>query len=110
MVSNVSKKPAQDALVLTHMDTGVHFYHGNDERAFFEWLGRIPCVEKYEGDYDRGLVVYLKRKPKKNELYELLAICRRYGVNMRQLAKFETARNRHWFCDPQKYWYSAVFG
>jgi IS30 family transposase len=56
------------------------------------------------------LVVYLKRKPRQDELRELLAVCKRYGVNMRQLAKFETAQNRVWFCDPQKYWHRAVFG
>jgi hypothetical protein len=56
------------------------------------------------------LVVYLKRKPRKDELRELLAICQRYGVKMRQLAKFETTANRQWFRDPQKYWYNEVFG
>ena len=97
-------------LTLTHMDTGVYFYHRNDERAFFEWLGRIPCVERYAGEGHRGLVVYLKRRPRKDELRELLALCQRYGVDMRQMAKYETARNCHWFCDPEKYWYPAVFG
>jgi len=29
---------------------------------------------------------------------------------MRQLKKFETSKNREWFCDPKKYWYKAVFG
>ena len=81
------------------MDTGVTFYHVNDERAFFEWLARIPCVKRYVGEGCRGLVVYLKRLPRKDELRELLALCHRYGVDMRQLAKFETARNRHWFRD-----------
>jgi len=102
-------KPAGSLLELTHMDTGVVFYHLNDERAFFEWLGRIPCVKSYKGEGRRGLVVCLKRRPRKDELRELLAICRRYGVNMRQLAKFETAANRPWFRDSQKYWYKAVF-
>jgi hypothetical protein len=95
---------------LTHMETGVIFHHRNDERTFFEWLRRIPCVERYEGEGRRGLVVYLKRRPRQDELRELLALCQRYSVNMRQLAKFETARNRHWFRDPKKYWYLDVFG
>jgi hypothetical protein len=102
--------PAGSLLELTHMDTGVHFYHLNDERAFFEWLARIPCAERYKGEGQRGLVVYLKRRPRKDELRELLAICQRYGVNMRQLAKFETAANRTWFRDPKSNWYEAVFG
>lgn len=31
-------------LTLEQMETGVMFYHRADERAFFEWLQRIPCV------------------------------------------------------------------
>lgn len=86
-------RSAHTFLILTHMDTGVYFYHRNDERSFFEWLGRIPCVERYRNEGQRGLVVYLKRKPRKDELRELLGICQRYGINMRQLAKFETVIN-----------------
>jgi hypothetical protein len=29
---------------------------------------------------------------------------------MRQLAKFETAKNRDWFRDPETFWYRGVFG
>ena len=109
-MSRPTRKPDNPMLELTHMDTGVTFYHANDERTFFEWFGRIPCVERYAGEGRRGLVVYLKRRPRKDELREILAICHRYGVGMRQLAKFETATNRAWFCEPQKYWHKAVFG
>jgi hypothetical protein len=97
-------------LTLTHMDTGVKFYHLSDERAFFEWLTRIPCVQSCEGDGNRGLVVRLKRRPGKDDLRQLVALCRRYGVDMKQLGKFETAKNRVWFRDPQTPWYRAVFG
>ena len=101
---------AASLLILTHMDTGVRYYHANDERAFFEWLSRIPCVKGYVGDGKNGLVVQLKRRPGKDDLWQLLALCHRYGVDMRQLAKFETAKNRDWFCDPKMYWHKAVFG
>jgi hypothetical protein len=97
-------------LTLTHMDTGVSFGHQNDERAFFEWLKRIPCVKSCRGDGRNGLVVRLKRRPGKDDLWQLLALCRRYGVDMRQLAKFETAKNRDWFCNPRAVWHEAVFG
>jgi hypothetical protein len=92
------------------MDTGVVFYHESDERAFFEWLERISCVERYAGEGSLGLVVYLKHKPRKDDLWQLLALCQRYGINMRQLAKFENAQNRRWFGDPKMYWHEAVFG
>ena len=83
---------------------------GTAERAVFEWSMRIPCVQSCEGDGSRGLVVQLNRRPGKDDLWQLLALCHRYGVDMKQLAKFETAKNRPWFRDPQKYWYQAVFG
>jgi hypothetical protein len=101
---------ASNLLTLTHMDTGVRFYHQNDERAFFEWLTRIPCVKSYEGEGNRGLVVRLKRRPGKDDLRQLLGLCYRYGVDMKQLAKFETTKNRSWFRDKQKYWHYGVFG
>jgi hypothetical protein len=100
-------------LTLAHMDTGVTFYHPADERAFFEWLERIPCVASlggWGGPDGPGIFVKLKRRPGDDDLRQLLAICQRYGVDMRQLAKFETEKNRSWFRDPLKYWYKAVFG
>jgi hypothetical protein len=103
--------PAKDTLLkLTHVEKGVHFYHPNDERAFFEWLSRIPCVKGYYGEGVDGLVVRLRRRPGKDDLRQLLALWYRYGVNMRQLAKFETAENRSWFRNPRGYWYRGVFG
>ena len=97
-------------LMLTHMERGVMFYHRGDERTFFEWLSRIPCVANFDGNGRDGLVIRLKRRPGEDDLRQLLALCHRYGADMRQLAKFETAKNRSWFRDPKKYWYKAVFG
>ena len=92
------------------MDTGVRFGHATDERAFFEWLERIPCVASFAGEGTDGLVVRLKRPPGQDDLRQLLALCHRFSVGMRQLAKFETDQNRSWFCDPEPYWHRAVFG
>ena len=97
-------------LVLTNFETGVRYYHQADERAFFEWLARIPCVKNYEwGEGSYGLVVQLKRRPGQDDLRQLLALLYRYGADMRQLAKFETAKNRGWYRDPKKFWHKAVF-
>lgn len=98
------------ALTLTHMDTGVVFFHLNDEQAFFDWLNRIPCVASVSGEGNLGLVVRLKRRPGQDDLRQMLALCQRYGVNMRQLAKFKTSANAGWFVDPKMYWHDAVFG
>jgi hypothetical protein len=96
-------------LRLTHMDRGVTFGHPNDERAFFEWLARIPCIATYRGDGPDGLVVTLSRPPRQDELRQLIALCHRWRVDMRQLARFETARNRNWLRNPGAYWHSALF-
>lgn len=105
----VKVKVDGDLLKIYHMDSGVVFYHQNDERAFFEWIERIPCFKSYESGYGHGLTVCLSRRPKKDELRDIIALCYRYGVDMRQLGKFETKRNSIWFRDPSKYWYSRIF-
>ncbi len=46
----------------------------------------------------------------RDDLWQLLALCHRYRIIMRQLAKFETAKNRSWFCGPKMFWHKAVFG
>ena len=97
-------------LVLTNLDTGVIYYHPADERMFFEWLSRIPSVKSYAGEGSNGLVVRLKRRPGQDDLRQFVALLYRYGADMRQLAKFETAKNRSWFRDPKKFWREAVFG
>jgi hypothetical protein len=97
-------------LVLTNFESGVSYYHRNDERALFEWLKRIPCVKSYHGDGRYGLVVRLKRRPGKDDLLQFLALCHRYGADMKQFAKFETAKNRDWFRNPKNYFHRAVFG
>jgi hypothetical protein len=86
---------AEDLLRLTHFDSDVRFLHQADERAFFEWLERIPCVGSFQGDDD---------------LRQLLALLFRYGAKLDQLAKFETDENRGWFRQPENYWHDAVFG
>jgi hypothetical protein len=58
----------------------------------------------------RGLVVRLKHRPDDDELLQLLALCHRYGVKARQLAKFETDGNREWLRRPTAWWYAGLFG
>jgi hypothetical protein len=81
-------------LVLTNFETGARLYHPVDDKMFFEWLASVPCVKSYAGEGSDGLVVRLKRRPGQDDLRQLLALLHRYGADMRQLAKFETAKNR----------------
>jgi hypothetical protein len=78
---------SRSPLKLTNVHKGVTFYDKSDEKIFMEWWSRIPCVEGVyaEGNAD-GLFVRLRRRPGKRDLRQILALCRRYGVDMRQLA------------------------
>jgi hypothetical protein len=89
--------------------TSVVYYHPNDENAFFEWLARIPCVERFEG-IGRDLFIHLLRAPTDADLRELTAFSYRYRIDMRQLARFGTGARREWFRDPKMYWHRRVFG
>lgn len=90
--------------------TGVRFFSQGDEEAFFNWLNKLPFIKRCEG---RGLTLYISVDPKavdEGGLRELLAVFRRYGVELRQLAVFDRAEFKHWFCSNQAYWYEEVFG
>lgn len=89
--------------------TSVRFYHENDERAFFAWLKRIACVERFEGD-GRDLLITLSRVPRDDDLRELVAFFYRYKIDMRQLASFSAGSTKAWFRDPKMYWHRRVFG
>src|SRR4051812_30207133 len=86
----------------------VRFGSPNDERAFFEWLGRINGIGRIKGVGDT-LFLHVRKPLSASSLLDLLAIFRRYRISMRQLAQFSTATNRAWFEDSQKYWFKRVF-
>jgi hypothetical protein len=89
--------------------SGVRFYHENDERAFFEWLARIACLERFEGEL-RDLFIHLAGAPSDDDLRELAAFLYRYKIDMRQLARFSTGTQKAWFREPKMYWHKRVFG
>lgn len=89
--------------------TDVHYYHDMDERAFFEWLDRMSFVCEYHG-IGRDLFIVFNKLPTDDDLWEIIGFCRRYGIDMTQLAKFLTDENRGWLCDPAMSWYSEIFG
>ena len=89
---------------------GVRFFSHGDERAFFEWLDKIPFVVRYEG---RGRILFISVNSlaiDEDGLREILALFRRYGVGMRQLVVFDRDDFADWFRDKQAYWYKDIFG
>lgn len=89
--------------------TGVRFFSPGDESAFFEWLDKLPFVARYEG---HGRTLYISINSIAVDEYglrEMLALFRRYGVELRQLALFDRDEFAEWFRDKQAYWYKDVF-
>lgn len=95
--------------ILTRTPDGPYYSEG-DERAFSEWVTRIPAVTLTCGEGHTLHIHVRSRRVSATTLRELLALFRRYGVSMAQLAQFESPSNREWFRNPTAYWYRAVFG
>jgi hypothetical protein len=86
------------------------YYSQGDERAFFEWANRIPCIRKVEG-LGQELHLHVRgRRVSETCLRELIALFYRYQVPMKQLAQFENSSNQKWFRNPSAFWYRPVFG
>jgi len=95
--------------ILIRKPDGPYFSPG-DERAFFEWANRIPCVSRLEGVGGELRLHIMGHRVSRACLRELLGLFHRYGVSMRQLAQFETPSNRSWLRDRSAFWYLQVFG
>ena len=87
----------------------VWYYSECDEAAFFEWLDKLPCVKRYEGELDVLNIYVDEAKVDESALRELLALFRRYAVEMKQLRVFDREEFAAWFRDPRAYWHTPVF-
>jgi hypothetical protein len=80
-----------------------------DEDMMFSWLDKIPRVLGYKG---KGIELFIDLKAGEiddESLRELIGVFFRYELDLFQLKQFETESNRHWFRDPESFWYSKVF-
>lgn len=80
----------------------------NDEAAFFGWLDKIPAVRSY-GGWVRVLEICVDPDIDEASLRDLIAVFRRYHLDLTQLRVFDTPAIGDWFRDPQKYWHEAIF-
>jgi hypothetical protein len=88
----------------------VWYYSENDEAAFFEWLDKLACVEKYRGELDALNIYVNQARVDAGSVYELLALFRRCGVDMVQLRVFDREEFASWFRNPKSHWFKEVFG
>jgi hypothetical protein len=88
---------------------GAKYFSPGDEKAFFDWLQSISCVESAVGQ-SRDLRITLRKQPSSSELRELIALLYCYKLDMRPLAALKNSRNVEWFGATDSYWYVPVFG
>lgn len=90
---------------------GVKFGSMHDEDAFFEWIKKIKCIQSFEGARDELYLDLISDRLEDLELRDIIALFRRYKVDMAQLKRFLTEDNKRWFFDNKRaYWYKKVFG
>ena len=87
----------------------VWYYSEYDEAGFFEWLDKLACVKRYEGELDVLSIYIDEARVDEQALRELLALFRRYAVEMKQLRVFDRDEFAAWFRDSRAYWHAAVF-
>jgi hypothetical protein len=80
-----------------------------DEENFFRWLESIPAVTGV-ARAGRDLDVSLKVPVGESDLRDLIALLKRYGIDMKCLRAFADAGNASWFRSPSAYWHADVFG
>ena len=91
--------------------TAVKFYCLKDEDAFFEWIKKIDCIDKFSAA-GRELYLHIAADDiHEYDLRDLLGLFYRYHIDMKQLARFLTDENKRWFYDNKKaFWHKKVFG
>jgi CRISPR/Cas system CMR-associated protein Cmr5 small subunit len=73
------------------------FYSYTDEDLFFDWIKKIPSIIYFEG-VGKNLLFYFKSKRiKAQDLRELVALFRRYKIDMSELEIFLNEKNKELF-------------
>jgi len=89
----------------------VEFYSPNDETAFFEWLKKIRCIQEVAGISDEIHLKIPSKQVSDKCLRDLIAVFKRYQIDMKQLAQFLDDSNKTWFqANTKTFWYKKVFG
>lgn len=89
--------------------TDIRFFSELDEVAFFDWLGKLSCIQKNEGRGNKLYITVNSAIVDEDDLRELLALFHRYGIAMRQLEVFNRPEFAEWFHNKEAYWYITVF-
>jgi hypothetical protein len=90
--------------------SAVRFYCKKDEDAFFEWIKKIDCIDRTSA-MGRELYLHIVADEIGDQgLDDLIGLFYRYNVDMKQLARFLTDKNKEWFYDnTEAFWHKKVF-
>jgi hypothetical protein len=86
----------------------VPFYSPFDEDHFFHWLQQIKGVIGVIR-VNHGLEVTIDGEFDTENLFSLIALMTRYGLDMRCLKRYCLTVDKKYFASPNKYWHDAVF-
>ena len=85
------------------------FFSDTDETVFFSWLKRIEAVRETLGQGRSLAIAVSLDQLGEVSLRELIALFKRYGLAMAELAKLDDPRFSDWFRDPRAYWHDSIF-
>lgn len=67
------------------------------EDVFFEWIERIDCIESVSGVGTGMYLNLFQRRLTKQDVREIMALCKRYKMDTEQLERFKWAGNENAF-------------
>jgi len=88
----------------------VMFFSKVDEEMFFVWAQKIPGIKEVYGELDEIVLSLSSPDVEDESLRELIALLYRFDLPLKQLAAFESSKNKEWFNNKNKFWYAGVFG
>ncbi|MBH0774702.1 hypothetical protein [Nocardia bovistercoris] len=88
----------------------VTYYSPQDEAIFFGWLDKIDCVTSYRGELRTLYLTIDPARADHDALRELVALYRRYHIDLRELHPLTADRVGPWFSDQARWWHAEVFG
>lgn len=86
------------------------FYAYSDEKNFFRWLKSIRAVKDIAGQASGGLLLTLDvPNLDDDDLMDMIALFKRYDLDMSCLRAQLTKDNEHWFKNSDRFWYKTIF-
>lgn len=75
----------------------VKFYSSHDEDAFFEWINKITSIKKIKGVGDKVMLFVAKEGIVNDEIFDLYALFKRYGIKTNQINQVVDSKNLDFF-------------